>query len=637
MKKKYLLLIVLSNFIYAQSDSERKELSKYSDKAANIELLKELKTDENNRKLKINNYLNLNPNVQQVVKFGEYGMKELFDILPDGSPLYIKTYNAGSATTARANTLYNGGGLSLNIQGQGMIAGVWDGGSIRSTHQEFSVGGTSKIALMDGASVSNHGTHVGGTIAAQGLTALLRGVAFNSSIKSYDWNSDLIEMQSEASEGLLTSNHSYGPDLMSNSQLWILGAYSSDSRQTDALCYLNPYYLPVFAAGNSRNDTSVPYITQLTNKTGYDMIGGKATAKNVLTVAAVEQVNTYSGPGSVLMSSFSSYGPTDDGRIKPEISMKGVNVRSTTSTSDTSAGFMSGTSMAAPGVTGVVLLLQQYYNQLYSAYMKAATVKGLIMHTADEAGSYDGPDYEFGWGLINAESAAKVIRDKNLTSSRTIIEENVLANGTSFTKSISAGGFVPLKVSISWTDPQYPGQNSGTVDPATKYLVNDLDVKVVSTTGTIYYPWKLHGLTGLFTAPSNNSTNDVDNYERVDIPLPSGNYTITVTHKGNLTGGSQPFSLIVSGANVSTLGTNNNTIKESDIEIFPNPTKDWINFKNNNGQDATVVILDMSGKFVNKRKVENGKISVMELPKGTYILIYTDKKNKQESFKFIKS
>lgn len=636
MKKTYFLIILVSSLYYSQTVDERKKIAQQSDISANTLLMTKLKQKENERKVKIANYLSQNPTTPKIIKFGESGVKELIDILPNGEPLYIKTYNEGAAITARANRLYSGGTLGLNIQGQNMTAGVWDGGSVRTTHQEFIVGGVSKVISFDGAGVINHATHVGGTIAAQGINSLVRGLAFNASLSSYDWTNDLAEMLSEASTGLLVSNHSYGPSLNNNNQLWLLGAYTADAREADNICFNNPFYLPVFAAGNSRNDTTVPYSTQLSTKFGYDMIGGEAIAKNVLTVAAVGNVEAYTGSASVVMSNFSSFGPSDDGRIKPEISMKGVDVFSTTSSSNTSVGFMSGTSMAAPGVTGVVLLLQQYYNQLYSGFMKSATVKGLIMHTADEAGVYNGPDYEYGWGLINAENSAKTIRDKNLSTNRTIIEERTLASGAAFTKSISSNGTTPLKVSISWTDPEYQGQNSGTVDPTTKYLVNDLDVKVTSASGTVYYPWKMQGMAQSLAGPTNNSTNDVDNFERVDIPVPAGNYTISVTHKGSLVGGSQNYTLIATGGSIATLGTNDNILKGNDVEIYPNPTQDWLNFKNNNNVEATVVILDISGKLIKKEIIQNGKISVHDLVKGNYMAVYKDQQNRERSFKFIK-
>lgn len=642
----------LPSLFDSQTLDERKSIAAKSNHAGNAILLKELRSDENKRRLRIVDYLSQNPYKKRVVKDDEFGKVEIQDIDSNGNPIFNSTYNEGAAITARANSLYNGGNLGINIQGQGMAVGVWDGGPVLDNHQEFMINGFSKVSIMDfTSSISNHGTHVAGTIAARGVlsipitggTTTVRGIAFDSSIKSYDWNSDLSEMQIEASDGLLMSNHSYGPLLSLSNQLWVLGAYGNDARQLDALCFNNPFYLPVFAAGNDRNSNSIPYTTQLFSKGGYDLIAGKAVAKNPLTVAAVEDVPIYSGSGSVTMSTFSNYGPTDDGRIKPEISMKGVAVRSTTSTSTSSTGFMNGTSMAAPGVTGVVTLLQQYYNQLYGNYMRAATVKGLIMHTADEAGTSPGPDYSFGWGLINADASAKLIRDKNLINNRSIIEELNLNNGGVYTKTINATSSRPLKVSISWTDPApLPNStsnpdniNTGTVDPSKKYLINDLDVKVTSSNGVVYYPWKLQGMGNPSAAATNNSTNDVDNFERIDIPNPSGSYTITVTHKGALVGGNQSFTLIANSQNLSTLNTTESFIKDH-LNIYPNPVLDVLNIKGNDNIEADVIILDAVGRVVSKQIVNDGKVNVQSLKSGVYMMVYKDKKGREINEKFLK-
>ncbi|MCX8525295.1 S8 family serine peptidase [Chryseobacterium formosus] len=637
MKKTYFLILLIPSFYFSQTAEERKEIAAKSDQIANAILLSEIKQVENGRRSRITDYLMQNPNSKRILKDDDLGKEEIRDILLDGTPVLIKTYNEGAALTARANSLYSGGALGINIQGQGMVAGVWDGGPVRDSHQEFMVDGFTKVSVMDfTSSMSNHGTHVAGTIAAKGVLPAARGLAFNASILSYDWNDDLSEMLGQASTGLLVSNHSYGPNLTNNSQLWMLGAYGSDARLLDGLCFNNPYYLPVFAAGNSRNDTAAPWSTQISSKFGYDLIAGDGIAKNIVTVAAVNQVTEYTGADSVVMSSFSSWGPSDDGRIKPDISMKGVNVRSTLSSSDTATGFMSGTSMASPGVTGVLTLLQQYHNTLYNNFMRAATTKGLILHTADEAGGAAGPDYEFGWGLINADAAARVIRDKNLLTNRSIIQELNLNNSATYTKTITANGSRPLKVSISWTDPAYPTNNTGTVDPATKYLVNDLDIKVTSASGTVYYPWKLQGMSNAFAAATNTGTNDVDNFERIDIPNPSGTYTITVTHKGSLTGGNQNFTLIASSQNLVTLGTKDDVSLENQIQIVPNPVKDILNIKNNNLVEAQVVILDLSGRVIMKNVVTNGMLNVQSLVPGNYMMLYNDKKNRQVSLKFIK-
>lgn len=627
------LLMMAPFFIFSQTKEERQKIASFSNKEANTVLAKQLQEEESAREIRVTNYLQNNPDVKKITRDG-FGKTEIMDVLPNGEIIYAKTYNEGAALTARANRLYSGGSLGLNIQGQNMTAGVWDAGSALYTHQEFMVGANSKISLMDGSISHEHATHVAGTIAAQGVQSFARGVAFNSAINSYSWTNDLTEMLGEASTGLLMSNHSYG--IGSLGSLWFYGAYDSRARQMDQIIYNNPFYLPVVSAGNDRNGSEAPASTQNANKFGYDLIFGHGNAKNILTVAAVGQVTNYTSPSSVTMSSFSSWGPTDDGRIKPEISMKGVGVRSPVDASNTSYATMQGTSMASPGVTGVIVLLQQYYNQLYSAYMKAATVKGLILHTADEAGQFVGPDYQFGWGLINAEKSAQTIRDKNLLVNRSIIEEASLTNGGTYTKTIVATGTGPLRVSISWTDPAFAGQNSGVVDPTNKYLVNDLDVKVTSATGTIYYPWKLQGMIDPAANPTNSSTNDVDVFERIDIDNAVGVYTITVTHKGTLVSGPQNFALIATSANLGVLASKENVSAGDEISLYPNPADKEMFIKNNNETEATITIIDISGRFISKQTISTGKVNIETLTPGAYILLYKDKKNREVSLKFIK-
>lgn len=587
--------------------------------------------EQSQRNLRLSRFLNQNPGYSKKISQPNFGVRELVDVLPNGEYIYAQTDNAGASITTRSNKLYSGGNLGLNIQGQNMIAGVWDGGSARTTHQEFVVNATSKLTNMDGAANIDHATHVTGTICAQGILSTVKGIAFNASVLNYDWNDDLSEIPSQASSGLLTSNHSYGFGSLSN--IWFYGAYDSRAQTFDEICYNNPYYLPVVSAGNSRNDTSSPGSVQIANKGGYDLIFGHGNAKNVMTVAAVSEVSNYVDESSVTMSTFSSWGPSDDGRIKPDISMKGVGVRSTLSTSNTATGLLSGTSMASPGITGVVLLLQQYYKQLYSSYMRSATVKGLILHTADEAGYWAGPDYEYGWGLVNAEKAVIAIRDKNsATSTKSVLDELSLSNGATYTKTITASGASPLKVSISWTDPQSSFTNSGTVDPSTKYLVNDLDIKITKD-GVNYYPWKMQGMSTPFDNATNTGTNDADNFERIDINNPSGTYTITVTHKGTLSGGSQNFSLIATAESLSTLSVGETQQKEV-TQFYPNPTKDYI-YINETKSNLKVTVYDVSGKMILNRSLTNNRLDVSSLEKGNYVASYISKK-RIKSFKFIK-
>ncbi len=633
MKIKVLpLLLLLPFFAFSQTAEEKRKLASFSNKEANAVLAKELQKEEQQRKLRLDAYLKSNPQISKVeITDDGFGKKELMDVLPNGEKIYAQTHNAGSAITARANSLYSGGSLGINIQGQGMTAGVWDGGTVRGTHQEFMVGGTSKVTNMNTSTLSNHATHVAGTIGAQGIQASARGLAFNANILAYDWTNDLTEMLNEASTGLLVSNHSYGIGALNS--LWFYGAYDSRAQQIDNICYNNQYYLPVVSAGNDRNETAPPGSTQIAAKQGYDLIFGHGNAKNVLTVAAINEMTNYIGLASPQMSQFSSYGPSDDGRVKPEISMKGVNVNSTTFSSNTSYGPMSGTSMASPGITGVITLLQQYYNQLYSNFMKAATVKGLILHTADDAGTTLGPDARFGWGVVNADTSAKAIRDKNLQLNGSVIEENVLNNNGTYTKTFSASGTGQLRVSISWTDPAAPTFNNGDTDPSTTYLVNDLDISVTSVaTGTTHYPWKLQGMSAPNAAATRNSTNDVDNFERIDIDNPSGEYILNVSHKGALSA-PQNYSIVITAGSLNTLNASE-VESEPQIRVFPNPTTDILNVQGL--EKFTAIILDESGRVLLNQKSDNGQINVSSLSIGSYYLMIKNHKGNDITLKFLK-
>lgn len=589
-----------------------------------MELNKKFQAEYAERQERINDYLLKNPQASRVIK-DEFSKKEIYDVV-NGEVSYYVTSNAGSSATIRTNRLYSGGSLGLNVQGQGMKAFVWDGGGARTTHVEFP---NNKVNIIDGAALDDHATHVTGTIVAQGLTASLKGIAFDASADSYDWNNDYGEMSIEAASGMLVSNHSYW---IGQNARWNFGAYDSRARSFDQIAFNAPFYLAVTAAGNDRNDSADPLIgPYLNQKFGYNLIRGMQNGKNFLTVGAVSQVSNYTGPDSVVMSPFSSWGPTDDGRIKPEIVAKGVSVRSTLVSSDTASGLKSGTSMASPAVTGAVVLMQQHYHNIFNNYMRAATVKGLLLHTADEAGIYDGPDYEYGWGLLNAEKAANVITGKNVGS--TIIDELTLNNSQTYTRSITVNGTEPLMVSISWTD--RPGTaNNGVEDPTDLNLVNDLDVRVIKTDNTTYFPWTLDPA-NTFNAPVRTQDNFRDNYEKVQVDNPGGTYNIVVTHKGTLTGGSQNFSLIVSGPQV--LSTNEVVKIDDAISIYPNPVANSLNFAVTNSIVLSdVSIYDVTGKqVISSKDLSSNSIDVSGLQSGVYFAKFASD-DKTVTKKFIK-
>mgnify|MGYP000111694293 FL=1 len=535
-------IVLLTNLTYSQTDEQRKQITA----SYNQELLKELadnasKTYNEDLK-KAEAYARAN-NIPTVITSENGELVKLTKILDDGTLLYLTTHNRGAGVTARADKLYTGGGLNLAVEGEGMLLGVWDGGRVLENHTLLS-NRVTQIDDPDG--YSNHATHVAGTMIGRDLVqgGDARGMSFRASLNAYDFGNDFSEMTTAAANGLLISNHSYGFDADALPQYYF-GSYDNTAAQVDFLLYNAPYYTAVFSAGNDRNAGHNP------GDNGYDILTDRGVSKNGITVAAVGEVLNYTGPSSVNMSSFSSWGPTDDNRIKPDISAKGVNLYSSFAISPTSYGYLSGTSMATPSVSGTLGLLQELNSDIKGTFMKSATVKALMIHTASEAGNFDGPDPRFGWGLINAEAAAEVILNEDFQS---LVEENILNNGGTYTKTVTALGTEPLVVTIAWTDPAGSVQGAVEDDP-TPRLVNDLDIQVVDNASGVNYPWRLSGF-GFAFAPT-KGVNSADNVEKVEINAPSGDYTIIVNHKGSLQSGSQDFSLIATG------------ISESDIAFTP--------------------------------------------------------------------
>lgn len=468
-----------------------------------------------------------------------------------GKPVYYVTQsNLAAAQTTRADRLWTGGSMGLNLNGQEMIVGEWDGGPVRRTHQEFG-STTSRVIQKDGVSFTshngntNHATHVAGTLIASGVTANAKGMAHQATLWANEWNNDKTEMANQASQGLILSNHSYGYNAQYLSQ-WQFGFYDTEAADWDQIAVNAPYYTIVKAAGNDRGAGYNP--GGVFGTTGYNLLTGAATAKNVLVVAAVNAVTNYTAPSSVVMSSFSSWGPTDDGRIKPDISGCGVNVYSASSSSNTAYATLSGTSMASPNVTGTLTLIQQHYKNLNSGqFMRSATLRGLVIHTADEAGSAPGPDYRFGWGLLNAQRAVQTITNRG---SSAVIDERTLSNGSTYTLNVVASGSGPLEVTIAWNDPKGTPLANGTLNSTSPRLINDLDVRVTRGSET-FFPWRLDPASPASAATRGDNIRDNVEKITIDAPVAGATYTITISHKGSLSGGSQPYSLIVTGINVA--------------------------------------------------------------------------------------
>lgn len=541
----FLLLLCATYTVSAQSDALRKIIKKDYDfsKIGAMHVDLEFDFEENRKKtlaLAKTNHWKLTETMVDGTKVS------LQEVGTDGSPLYYETYSDNASQASRANSLHTNGMLDLDLDGSGMQVGVWDSGVALTTHQEYDI----RAIIGDGsAEVDNHATMVAGSLISSGIKKDAQGVAYRANLVANDWSRDKIEVAEAAANGLLLSNHSYGiktdrvPD-------WYFGSYIKVSQEWDRIMYNAPYYLMVNAAGNAqkRNDNQDPIAGSASD--GFDVMLGFTLAKNSLTVAAADTEIARNGDlKTASVSAYSSFGPVDDGRIKQDLAGDGSSIFSTASHTDRSYGTSSGTSMATPGVTGALLLLQQYNEQLYGAYMRAATLKGLALHTADDVAEA-GPDYKMGWGVMNAKKAAELLLNKEYSA---LIEERSLQEGETFSLTLTANGLEDLNASISWTDPASDYINRGNLNDTTAALVNDLDIRITQN-GDVLYPWKLSAADP--KAPATLGDNFVDPFERIEIPNAKGSYTITVTHKGTLAQGKQKFTLFVSGAALTECAIN---------------------------------------------------------------------------------
>lgn len=531
--------------------------------------------------------------------------------------------NINAADTTNADQLWSGGGLGLNLTGTGLTVGIWDGGSILSTHQELA----GRVSVMDPVGLSSHATHVAGTIGATGVNPLARGMAGAILFRSRDFFDDLTEMTSDAAL-INMSNHSYSfvrgwtraidwgigsvdtwfadrsVDSIEDSEF---GKYEVDTQSLDQLLSDNPNLLSVWAAANDRGESYInahatnEYMTYLTSDpggvgfttpgfylvpnagvtsappadgnagTGFDCLPNMQVSKNSLVVGAVFDVtNDPYALGDVTLAGFSDTGPTDDGRVKPDVVANGIGLTSSIATGNTDYASFSGTSMASPNACGTAALLVEHFRNRSGSLPTSATTKALLIHTAFDAGNI-GPDYLYGWGLIDAASAARFLNDALSPFPNVHRLITATYSGSEQSIDVIASGAGSLKATLVWTDPPPAVLPGSGLDDATPVLVNDLDLRVVGPGGaTTFYPWTLDPLNPSLAAVR-TVRNAVDNVEqvRIDAPLP-GTYSVKVSHTGAVT--PQNYTLLVSvdrGCSTCPGDVDGNNIADGrDIRLF---------------------------------------------------------------------
>lgn len=564
--------------------------------------------------------LNRDPNIQ------------LMFIREGGMPAYYLASNIDAARTVRTFDVWplpvGGGfhGLTGASTPPGALA-VWDAGGVLTLHQEF--GG--RVTQMDAPGGTHyHATHVAGIMVAGGVDPNARGMSYEAALHAFDWNNDKGEMAAAAASGLQVSNHSYGYAAGWRGQYWYgdlfistvedygFGYYDAEAEAFDQISFNAPEYLICVAAGNDRND--VPWVgthfhwdgvtwvgaTDVHGADGqhggYDTISYLGNAKNILTVGAVEDIpGGYSMPSDVVQAPFSSWGPTDDGRIKPDIVANGMALYSTIDASATSYATYSGTSMSTPNASGSINLIAREYEKRFGKKPWASALKAAVINTADEAGPADGPDYANGWGLLNTRRAIELI-SMGWNEAGGILERT-LNMGEVHEYSFSIDSLQDVRVTIVWTDP--PGTPpTPALDPPAKMLVHDLDLRMTHVgSGLTYEPWTLDGANpSLAATPGDNVC---DNVEQIDLAgAPLGDYTVTVTHKNGLTEPSQDYALVWRGmrnVNATPVADGPGAVPAFALAApYPNPVAGWatIDFSLDRAETVTIGVYDVQGRRV---------------------------------------
>ena len=367
------------------------------------------------------------------------------------------------------------------------------------------------------------------------------------------------------------------------------GWYGPLAAQLDLFCSLYHDQITVFSAGNARGqgpkpDTNAyrryrangtveymnaqPAIPVANGANGFDCLEGFKTAKNGIMVGSVGR----DGLTWVLAKS-SSTGPTDDGRIKPDVVAYGDNIWVLKIKTPTNTGLKQGggTSYAAPAVTAVLAQLAELWKRNTASEMHSATARALICHTADDLGKA-GPDYRFGWGLVNAQAAGALVTLRG-QDGRFAVQERSLANKAYDTIYIRAKAAAKVMATIAWADPAgqpIPTHPDGVpqMNNRTRVLVNDLELRIYPITGAGdnivgvgALPWKLDPESP--DTEAKHKDNNVDNIEQVTVTAPAtltatkkGVYMIVVSHEGNLknslgisvANAVQDYSLVITGA-----------------------------------------------------------------------------------------
>jgi hypothetical protein len=505
------------------------------------------------------------------------------------------TWNADEAAMSKDTPLNS---APYNLGGTGVVLSYFELAPAQATHPEFQGRLSVEFTCASGDTQcldsnntnKSHATHVAGTMIAAGINPSAKGMASKATLHEFEAaDPDQVWLTQKDTTlkqlGSIADNNSWGYVLGwstdgSTGWTWnegdeLIGGYDGTISAVLDHVAITGGPVMIHAAGNeaeaSENGgpTTAPFSHNHVDSNGvatndvycysvngtgtdcptpqcsagasfcetarhpthipYGSIGWTASAKNVVSVGAVDFSKT--------IASFSSRGPTKDGRVKPEVVTKGVSVYSTFPTDLYRT--LSGTSMATPVVTGSLALFAEQWRKTFSGSNPAPVeLKALAIAGADDLGN-PGPDFDYGFGLLDAKASVDLILADGGKGKR--IKLDNAANGSQFDYSVTLPQAQDLRVVLSWFDPEALPLNVQEV--ATKVLINDLDVKVVEPNGNTVLPYVLD--MNKPAAPATRGVNTVDNTEEVEIKgAAPGLYHVIVTGKTVTANPPQQFVLI---------------------------------------------------------------------------------------------
>lgn len=438
---------------------------------------------------------------------------QYLDFIPEpGEPEGLRQQSLHRANVIQAN--YPG---APNFDGSGVGVLVRDDGTV-GPHIDFQ-GRLNQTFAVDESANETHGDRVASVIGGAGnLDPSVQGMAPGASVHVLDYlvfstgpNFQDSTIYLHRNEGVMITNSSYS-DVCND-------GYKLTTRAVDDQAYANPTLLHVFSAGNSG-----------TSNCGYgagntwgNVTGGHKIGKNVITTASLNVV------GTVVNSS--SRGPSEDGRIKPDISAMGSNVIMTTP--ENAYTVSSGTSFSAPAIAGISAQLYQAYREFNAgADPKAALIKAAILNSAEDIGN-PGPDYIHGFGLVHAGRALDILEGTQYTT------------GTSFPDSVLSHSVnVPAGVKEARIMLYWPERASSVL--SSKVLINDLDIRVNTPAAGQVLPLVLDPTPNASTLdmPAVPGIDTLNNVEQVVLLDPAaGMYTVEVDGK-SVPDGTQEYFIL---------------------------------------------------------------------------------------------